>query len=168
MPEKFYRRYIQGVISNANCYKATVSRNFVYNELTGWLKDKGIRLESEMFRAALAASRKIFEEYQECGTMSVKETSEFTGMFFHTFTALDGIHTDSEIIASYVTDFFPVLQDHYENEKALGSVDYRLKKVDVARLGKLFDEILREVEGFECHGKIEELFDNFVRNDLEE
>lgn len=68
----FYRKYIQGVVSQANLEKAALERNFVYGQLTKWLRQKDVRLSNEMFKAVLAASKQLAESYLASGNADIK------------------------------------------------------------------------------------------------
>lgn len=160
----FYRKYIQGVVSKANLQKVSLNRNFVYGQLTKWLRQKKIRLSNEMFRAVLAASNSLSESYLSKGKADIKAACEDC-FYFHTFTSADGVHTDVKQVRKYVSDFWVVLKEGLDEEKTLGDVTLRAKKVDVVQLGKLFDRIL-EFAPKEEQDKVVPLMNDFVR-DLE-
>ena len=157
----FYRKYIQGVVSQANLEKAALERNFVYGQLTKWLRQKDVRLSNEMFKAVLAASKQLAESYLAAGNADIKSACADC-CSFHTFTASDGIHTDAKQVRKYVSDFWPVLQDNLDKEKLLGNAAQRARKIDVVRLGKLFDEILDALPE-EKQDVVVSLMDEFVR-----
>lgn len=157
----FYRKYIQGVVSQANLEKAALGRNFVYGQLTKWLRQKDIRLSNEMFKAVLAASKQLAESYLDSGNANIKNACADCRSF-HTFTASDGIHTDAKQVRKYISDFWPTLQDSLDKEKLLGDVAQRARKIDVVRLGKLFDEILDALPE-EKQDVVVSLMDEFVR-----
>lgn len=158
----FYRKYIQGVVSQANLEKAALERNFVYGQLTKWLRQKDIRLSNEMFKAVLAASKQLAESYLDSGNADIKAAC-VDCRSFHTFTAADGVHTDIKQVRKYVSDFWPALQDGLDKEKLLGDATQRARKIDVVQLGKLFDEIL-DVVPKEKQAAVVSLMDEFVRN----
>ncbi len=162
----FYRKYIKGVVSKANKEKYSEFNNIVYKELVKWLKIQEIKLEQEMFKAVLATSRKVAEEYINSGDIKINETSNLYSMLFHTFTNKDGVHTDSAILKRYLNDFFPVLKKRIDEEKLLGDRDLRYRKFDVVSMGKLFDNILKCVDE-NTEVQIAKMMDEFVKNDLE-
>lgn len=157
----FYRKYIQGVVSQANLEKAALERNFVYGQLTKWLRQKDVRLSNEMFKAVLAASKQLAESYLASGNADIKSAC-VDCRSFHTFTAADGVHTDIKQVRKYVSDFWPALQDGLDKEKLLGDATQRARKIDVVQLGKLFDEIL-DVVPKEKQAAVVSLMDEFVR-----
>lgn len=164
---KNYRSYIKGVISKANFQAVQYNSNMVYSELTKWLREKNIKLEKEMFKAVLNTCLKLQKEYKDQGTVSIKDTTELMSMFFHTYTGADGIHTDSKLLKGYVKDFFPVIIKRMDEEKSLGNVALRMRKVDVVRVGKLFDAILGKINDDSTRDSIEKLMSDFCLNDLE-
>ena len=83
--------------------------NMVYKELTKWLKKKKISLNGEMFKAVLKTCHLLREEYESSGKYSIRYTAGIVSMFYHDFTAEDGIHTDEKIIKKYVKEFFPII-----------------------------------------------------------
>lgn len=157
----FYRKYIQGVVSQANLEKAALERNFVYGQLTKWLRQKEIRLSNEMFKAVLAASKQLAENYLDSGNADIKSACADC-RYFHTFTAADGVHTDIKQVRKYVSDFWPALQDGLDKEKLLEDATQRARKIDVVQLGKLFDEIL-DVVPEEEQAAVVSLMDEFVK-----
>lgn len=160
----FYRKYIQGVVSQANLQKAALERNFVYEQLTKWLRQKDFRLSNEMFKAVLAASRNLTENYLSSGKADIKSACK-NCFSFHTFTASDGIHTDEKQIQKYVSEFWSSLKKALDEEKSLGDVALRTRKVDVVQLGKLFDQILVVIPE-ESQDTVESLMDEFVRSGI--
>lgn len=161
----FYRKYIRGVVSQANKANAQYSSNLVYNLLVKWLKEKDIHLEKEMFNAVLSASHTLANNYFSSGTENIKEACA-NCFYYHSFTAPDNIHTDVKQVQKYVTEFWSVLKERLNSEKSLGNVLLRQRKVDVVCVGKLFDSVLKYVPE-EQKDKVIELMDDFVRNDLE-
>ena len=119
-----------------------------------------------MFKAVLATSRKVAEEYINSGDIKINETSNLYSMLFHTCTNKDGVHTDSAILKRYLNDFFPVLKKRIDEEKLLGDRDLRYRKFDVVSMGKLFDNILKCVDE-NTEVQIAKMMDEFVKNDLE-
>lgn len=160
----FYRKYIQGVVAQANLQKSAVERNFVYSKLTKWLRQKNIRLSNEMFRATLAASNRLSESYLSTGKTDIKSACA-ASFSFHTFTASDGIHTDAKQVQKYVSDFWPVLKELLDEENSLGDVALRTRKVDVVQLGRLFDKILESIQE-ENRAAVVSLLDEFVRDSM--
>ena len=73
MEEKtcFYRRYIQGVVVQANKANVQYSSDLVYRTLANWLRKKNIRIENEMFRAVLSASNQLAQGYLSSGMVNV-------------------------------------------------------------------------------------------------
>lgn len=164
---KNYRSYVQGVVSQANRQAAFVKSNLVYTVLTQWLRHEKIRLDNEMFKAVLNTCNKLKDEYISCGTASIKESSEFMSMFFHTFTGEDELHTDPELLMKYVKPVFAIIKQRIDDEKDSGSYVDRLRKVDVVRIGKLFDEILARVKDKDKKNEIKQMMNDFCINDLE-
>ncbi len=162
----FYRKYIQGIVSQANLSKASLNRELVYGQLTKWLRQNNIRLSNEMFRAVLAASKQLAESYLATGNADIKSACK-DSFFFHTFTASDGTHTDVKQVQKYVSDFWKHLKVILDEEKLLGDATLRMRQLDVVRLGKLFDKVLDLVPDERKSDAIE-LMDEFVRSDLEE
>ena len=151
----FYRKYIQAVVSQANLQKTALNRNFVYGQLTKWLREQNIRLEKEMFRAVLSACNQLADDYLTSGSEDIKAVSE-KSRYFHTFTGLDGLHTD----------FWPVLKECLDTDKVLGDASLRSRRVDVVCVGRLFDSILEYVAD-DKKEQVVTLMDEFMRCDLE-
>lgn len=165
--QSFYRKYIAGVVSKANQQQSKEYSDLIYTELSKWLRSQNIKLEKEMFKAVLAASRAVAKEYISSGDIEIDETCNLYAMNFHTFTGEDGIHTSPKQLKKYINDFFPVLKERLDEEKNLGDLNLRYRKVDVVRLGKLFDQILKYADENNI-SQIIDLMDEFVKDDLEE
>lgn len=161
----FYRKYIQAVVSQANLQKTALNRNFVYGQLTKWLREQNIRLEKEMFRAVLSACNQLADDYLTSGSEDIKAVSE-KSRYFHTFTGLDGLHTDTKQVKKYITDFWPVLKECLDTDKVLGDASLRSRRVDVVCVGRLFDSILEYVAD-DKKEQVVTLMDEFMRCDLE-
>lgn len=165
--QSFYRKYIAGVVFQANKQQNQEYSDLIYNELSKWLRNQNIRLEKEMFKAVLATSRSVTKEYLSSGNIEINEACNFYAMCFHTFTGKDGIHTSPKLLKKYMNNFFPVLQARLDEEKNLGDINVRYRKVDVVRLGKLFDQILKYTDENKA-SQVIDLMDEFVKSDLEE
>ena len=168
--KKNYRSYVKAAISEANRYKVAYSNNLVYNELCKWLKERNEKLDKEMFRAILNTCNSLKAEYETDENLSKKDIRDTIGlfsMFFHTGTNKDGIHTDEKLLRKYVEAFFPIIIDRMKEEKPWGDVHIRMRRVDVARLGKLFDEILSKVDDKAVKDELETLMSVFCLDDLE-
>lgn len=165
--QSFYRKYVAGVVAKANQQRTVINSNIVYGELTKWLREKETKLGSEMFKAVLAVGRSLASEYLKTGEVSIKNTCSNFAMSFHTYTGTDGIHTNNSILKKYMEEFWPVLKQRLDEERVLGDVRLRYKRVDVVRVGKLFDGILKYVEE-DKRADVLELMDEFVKNDLQE
>lgn len=161
----FYRKYIQGVVSQANLQKASLNRNYVYGQLTKWLRQKGIRLSNEMFRALLSACNQLSDSYLSSGDVDIHSAC-LDCFSFHTFTAADEIHTDAHQVQKYVSDFWPTLKQGLDEEKNLGDSALRTRKIDVVQLGKLFDEILNSIPE-DNQVIVSSLMDEFVRSGID-
>lgn len=167
MEEKtcFYRRYIQGVVVQANKANVQYSSDLVYRTLANWLRKKNIRIENEMFRAVLSASNQLAQGYLSSGMVNVREACEQC-RYYHTFTGTDGIHTDIKQVQKYVEDFWSILKERLDQEKALGNSNLRIRHVDVVYIGKLFDDVLEFVPE-EQKKRVIALMDEFVRSELQ-
>ena len=99
----------QSSLSNQGTNRAHLESNFVYEQLSNWLKKENIHLENEMFRAVLDSSKKLVDNYLSTGKVTLR-TACRDSFYFHTFTAPDGIHTDVKQVQKYVSDFWKVLK----------------------------------------------------------
>lgn len=161
----FYRKYIQGVVAQANKANSQYSSDLVYNTLTNWLRTQNIRLEKEMFRAVLSVSNQLAHTYSSSQTENIKDACEQC-RYFHTFTGKDGLHTDIKQVQKYTKDFWSVLKERLDEELALGNAYLRTRYVDVVRVGNLFDNILKYVPD-EKKENVISLMDEFMRADLQ-
>jgi uncharacterized protein (UPF0305 family) len=167
---KNYRSYVKAAISEANRYKTAYSNNLVYNELCKWLKERNEKLDKEMFKAVLNTCNSLKKEYEaneELSKKDIKDIVSLFSLFFHTHTNEDGIHTDEKLLQKYVESFLPIVIERINEEKSWGDVHIRMRSVDVARLGKLFDEILSRVEDKAVRNELEILMNEFCLDDLE-
>ena len=162
---RFYRKYIQGVVAQANKANSQFSSDLVYSTLTNWLRTQNIRLEKEMFRAVLSASNQLAHTYFSSQTENIKEACEQC-RYFHTFAGKDGLHTDVQQVQTYTKDFWSVLKGRLDEERALGNANLRTRHVDVVKVGNLFDDILKYVPD-ENKGNVISLMDEFMRADLQ-
>lgn len=165
MSEAFYRKYIKKAVLEATQAQSRVDNNIVYSELTKWLKDNNIRLDSEMFKAVLAVSRAAAAEYLKGEKPVLSDIAKEKGIMFHTFTANDEIHTSEKEILKYVEPFYEVLTVKLDEAKQLGNSTLRERKVDVVKLGRLFDQILSIVKDEDAE-RITQLMDKFMLEDL--
>lgn len=164
--QSFYRKYVAGVVSEANKQQSQEYSELTYAELSKWLRSQNIKLEKEMFKAVLATSRAIAKEYMFSGKIEIDDACNLYAMSFHTFTSEDGIHTSKKQLKKYINSFLPILQARLDEEKNSGDINLRFRKVDVVRLGKLFDQILKYTSE-NNKSQILDLMDEFVKNDLE-
>ena len=165
--QSFYRKYITGVVAQANQQRVVINSNIVYGELTKWLRAKKMKLSSEMFKAVLAAGRSLTSEYLKTGEVSIKNTCNDFAMSFHTGTGSDSIHTSTSVLEEYVEEFWPVLKQQLDEQRKLGDVRLRYRHADVVKIGKLFDEILKYVDE-DKKANVLSLMDEFVRSDLQD
>ena len=165
--QSFYRKYITGVVAQANQQRVVINSNIVYGELTKWLRAKEMKLSSEMFKAVLAVGRSLTSGYLKTGEVSIKNTCSNFAMSFHTGTSSDGIHTSSSVLKKYIEEFWPVLKQRLDEERDLGDVRLRYRHVDVVKIGKLFYEILKYVDE-DKKANVLSLMDEFVRSDLQD
>ena len=161
----FYRRYIQGVVAQANKENIQYSSDLVYRTLVDWLRKKNMRIENEMFRAVLSASNQLAQGYLLSGVVNIREACEQC-RYFHTFTGTDEVHTDIRQVQKHVKDFWSALKERLDQEKALGNVNLRIRHVDVVRIGELFDNVLECVPK-EQKERVIALMDEFVCAELQ-
>ena len=165
METKNYKSYVKGVISQANREKAAYDRDLVYHELCKYLRSHEMKLENEMFKAVLKCCSELTKHYIQTHSEITKEeifsTASLYSMCFHTFTGEDDVHTNVNILQGYVEEVMPHILQRVETESEWGDSSLRIRKVDIARLGKLFDEILEEINDPDLKILIEEKMNSF-------
>ena len=115
-----------------------------------------------MFRAILCCCNELTRRYTANPDVYREDTRQLFAVFFHNLNLEDYPHIIPKVLRDYVEDVFPHIIERINEEAAWGDASVRIKKVDVVRLGKLFDQILDGISKKEEKENTEKLMKVFI------
>lgn len=152
----------ENIISQVNYKQIAYTRELIYEELCKHLKAQGLYLDHEMFRAILCCCNELTRRYTANPDVYREDTRQLFAVFFHNLNLEDYPHIIPKVLRDYVEDVFPHIIERINEEAAWGDASVRIKKVDVVRLGKLFDQILDGISKKEERENTEKLMKVFI------